>query len=234
MGLSDQVRDHVVVIVASAFAAGAALSWGVAEQIRVAPKDDEIGRLERRIQDLSQNTPDTVASGKIVQLETEVRRLTVELARARQIAGTPDNSSIDPNASDGSGPAENQVALVSASPVTVQEAPGLRVELLSCSLKEDRLTCSFSATSTDEDKSVYLRESRLVERDGNELDASAQQFGRDTSDGSQVYAALVRGIPIRGSVTFSGLNVPLSQDGISLIEMRFDELKAQFRGVRLK
>jgi hypothetical protein len=96
------------------------------------------------------------------------------------------------------------------------------------------LKCSFSATKTDEDRGVYLRESRLVERDGNELEASAQQFGRSTSDGSQVYAELVRGIPIRGSVSFSGLNVPLSQGGISLIELRFDGLKAQFRNVRLK
>jgi hypothetical protein len=61
MGISEQIRDSVIVIGASAFAAGAALSWGVAEKVGVAPKDDDTARLEQQIQDLKQ---DMSASGR--------------------------------------------------------------------------------------------------------------------------------------------------------------------------
>jgi hypothetical protein len=46
MGLSDTLKDNIIVIVASAFAAGAGLSWAVAEKVRVEPMKDEISRLK--------------------------------------------------------------------------------------------------------------------------------------------------------------------------------------------
>jgi hypothetical protein len=49
MGLSDTIKDNIMVIVAAAFATGAGIAWGVAEKVRVEPKNDEIARLERTI-----------------------------------------------------------------------------------------------------------------------------------------------------------------------------------------
>lgn len=88
MGLSEQIKDNVLVIVAGAFAAGAALSWGVVEKVRLEPKDDEIALLERRIEGLKENEPIPGAETvKVAQLEAELKKLSGELGQAKVALG---------------------------------------------------------------------------------------------------------------------------------------------------
>lgn len=120
------------------------------------------------------------------------------------------------------------------TPVSSSEGGGIRVDLLPCELSGDKLTCEFLVTSIDKDQDIYLRRARLIERSAKQVAPTALTFGASSSSGSQVYAELVRGIPLRGSATFAGLDGSLAKNGISLIEMSFDQLKAQFRDVRPK
>ena len=124
---------------------------------------------------------------------------------------------------------------------TVREAPGLRVELLPCRFAGDELKCEFRATSTDHDKEVYLRYARLIESDASEVWPVRMQFASSVSEGdhspgsaTQVYAEMVRGIAIGGSVVFSGVDPAAEAEGIPLIELSFDGLDAQFRNIRPK
>lgn len=124
-------------------------------------------------------------------------------------------------------------------PDLVREAPGLKVKLLSCRLSGgDELKCDFGATSTDQDKVVYLRRARLVEADSSEVWPTRMQFASSVSEGEhspgsgrQVYAAMVRGIAFQGSVVFAGVDPSLARQGLPLLELQFDGLDAQFRGV---
>jgi hypothetical protein len=84
MGLAETVRDHIVVIVASSFAIGASLGWGVAEKIRVEPKKDEIALLERKITDLKESVATSGSGSRVAQLETEKKSLSQELEQAQR------------------------------------------------------------------------------------------------------------------------------------------------------
>lgn len=159
------------------------------------------------------------------ELKRELTDLRRRLARDSGVTDANDDAT---RTSPGSPATTNQV-----------EAPGLRVQLSGCSLQRDELACTFTATSTDRDKTVYLRSSRLIESDGSEVRPIRMQFASSVSSGNhspgtgkQVYAEMVRAAPIRGGVTFAGVNPALAGGGIPLIEFKFDGLAAQFRDVR--
>ncbi len=122
--------------------------------------------------------------------------------------------------------------------VTSAEGGKLTVDLQECALRGDSLTCSFMVKSSTDIKDEYLRSSRLVEANGNEIAATAQQFGMMRIQGgglsNQVSAELVRNVPIRATVTFAGVDTELSRKGIELIELHFDEFNARFSGVQAK
>jgi hypothetical protein len=104
-------------------------------------------------------------------------------------------------------------------------------------LRGDVVTCGFLITSGTDIVTEYLRWSRLVEANGNEVAATAQQFGLSRAQGDtaiQVVARLTRNVPIRATVTFTGVNPELSRKGIRLLELHFDEFSASFSNVSAK
>lgn len=167
-------------------------------------------------------------SKELARCEQDQQSLRIRLASAN--SNRSSNADSDRGSSEAASGSSSRVA----SFVPVQESSGLRVQLDQCVPQADVLKCDFSTTSLRDDHTEYLRRSRLVERDGNEIPASTQQFGNSESNGRQVYARLVRGVPIRGSVTFAGVDFSLTEDGISLLELQFDSLRAQFRDVPIE
>jgi hypothetical protein len=130
-----------------------------------------------------------------------------------------------------------ETAGVSNTAASIAEGGRLKVELQECALRSDTVTCSFLVTSGVDLRDEYLRSSRLIEANGNELAATAQQFGLSRAQGNtvtQVDADLVRNVPIRASVTFIGVNPELSRKGMKLIELHFDEFNARFSDVQAK
>ncbi len=82
MSLNDRVKDHVLVVVATAFAAGVGIAWSVSMAIVVGPKDDEItrkseliGRLGKEVDELEQKLAPQAnpsASGGTKEVDIEV------------------------------------------------------------------------------------------------------------------------------------------------------------------
>lgn len=173
----------------------------------------------------------TSKDGKIAELQRTIdeRDATIRelrAARSRPPVDTPSKPDI------------NDQTPEPIPPTTVREAPGLRVELLLCRLAGDELKCEFKATSTDRDKTVYLRRARLIESNNSEIWPIRMQFASSVSEGDhrpgtgqQVYAQMVRGISIGGNVVFAGVE-PASAHVIPLIELAFDGLDAQFRNIQ--
>lgn len=71
MGLSDTVKNHIIVIVASAFAAGAGLGWTVSQAVRVMPRDEEIARLDKVINSTAPSTATSEAGSVSRPANTE-------------------------------------------------------------------------------------------------------------------------------------------------------------------
>lgn len=168
----------------------------------------------KKIEELSRQLDSQDGSEEVLALKRQIRTLEEQLRKVRQgnIEDTPSN--------------------------LVKEAPGLTVELLPCRLAGDELKCEFRATSTDRDKTVYLRSARVIQGDSSEVWPIRMQFASSVSEGnhepgsgSQVYAEMVRGVGMRGNVVFAGVDPALASQGLSLIELKFDGLDAQFRGV---
>lgn len=134
----------------------------------------------------------------------------------------------------GTGETRNDDSLGTQS--ATAEGPDLRVDLRSCELRGNKLTCAFVVTSTEEDKRVYWHEARLIASNGAQIAPSLMEFGATSASSgwSRVYADLVRGVPMRALVTFEGLDGSLARAEISLIELRFDDWRAQFRDVRVR
>ncbi len=118
------------------------------------------------------------------------------------------------------------------APISTWEGSGVRIDLLPCELSNDKLTCEFLATRADRDRTLCLYESRLVERSATQVASSALEFGVESSE-DRVCAEMIKGVPMRGRVSFKGLDHSLALSGISAIELILnDGLKAQFLDVR--
>jgi hypothetical protein len=190
----------------------------------------------------SAQVSDTATASELDQVLEENKRLQAKLQQTQddcgRLAGQFRVQIAQLQNKLGMSRAEREASLSESEPgvrpsaaARVEEGGGLRVELSKCSLRGDKVSCNFSVTSTTKDRTQYLRGSRLIERDGNELRASGQQFGSSTSEGGQVYASLVRNVPMRVTVTFDAVDAELSRSGVSLIELQFDDLAAQFRDI---
>jgi cell division protein FtsB len=127
-------------------------------------------------------------------------------------------------------PAPTNVATL---PMVVREN-GFMIELQSCSLKGDELECKLLASAEKEDASFRLNSwSRLVEGDGTEMLASRIQLGKSEARGQSqsVQADLVRGVPVKMSVGFVGLNTAVSSKEVRLIDLSVSGGPAQFQHV---
>jgi hypothetical protein len=161
-----------------------------------------------------------------------IRRADLEqLKRDAAIPDKPDNPQPTPSTAQGDQSATSaSTTSVQTVPDNVAEAEGLRVELLGCQLVSDEVRCKFALMSTQSDFTQYLRSSRIISA-GQELSATGQQLGESESRGGQVYARLVRNIPVEGTVKYTGLRSKPANGKIDLLELMFDSWPAQFRAV---
>jgi hypothetical protein len=176
----------------------------------------------------SRHTIRSAAEQRESELEARVKQLEAKLSQ--QNTGTagpvePGNGVVTSDASQTEARRNETIC------TPIAEGYGLRVEILGCKMLGDSVKCDFSVESTQDDRDQYLRSSRLV-HNRQERGPSAQAFGKSESQGSQVYARLVRGIPVEASVTFTGISPTTGK--IDLVELMFDDWAAQFRSCPVK
>jgi hypothetical protein len=210
MGLSETVKDHIIVIVASAFAAGASLSWGVAEKIRVEPRDDEIARLEKVIAGFGAGgSPATPRSSESLDLQT-----------SQTVTSSPNDT----------GP-EEASPTISVSE-RIQNAEGFSFNLNSCKREGRDIYCTITVINGKQDEELRIsRHSRLIDEGGNVHEKSTFDYsdGRTSND---LFLRLASGVPTTFGVRFRELGGRASQ--LALIELSCYEFNVQWRGIRVE
>lgn len=219
MDLSDTVKNNIVVIVASAFAAGAGLSWTVVEEIKIEPMREEIGRLEK-----SGEAPkghDIKGSSEARVVEDLSNRLKLCESRLTSLAAGGGITA---------GPAPKEKAAG-----YVEEVEGFTFTLQECTLEGDELDCDLSVTPDRDRLLTFWGSSRLVENDGTELLSSKIALGEAESRRgrySSLQKDLVRGVPMKMGIAFAG--VKPGSDRVTLIELVCSGFRVQFRDVVVK
>lgn len=181
-----------------------------------AAKDFQIRQFQEQLQQSLALQDDSALARQIISLRAELSTKELEIQRLRAGAheqGDPTNGTV--------------------LPMVVREN-GFVLELHSCSLKGDELECKLLISSEREDTSFSLNSwSRLIEGDGNEMVASRIQLGKDEARGQyhSVKADLVRGVPVKMSVSFAGLNTAVSGKQVRLIDLSVSGLTAHFQNV---
>lgn len=216
----DHYTRTWVALLTSAIGAAAII---VAALIGVDAKHDrevaasQISHLQEQLQQSPTKQNDSAElSRQIASLRTEISAKELEIQRLRGGINAP----VVPTT-------------VATLPMVVREN-GFVIELQSCSLKGDELECKLLASAEKEDASFRLNSwSRLVEGDGTEMLASRIQLGKSEARGQSqsVQADLVRGVPVKMSVGFSGLNTAVSSKEVRLIELSVSGGPAQFQHV---
>jgi hypothetical protein len=177
-----------------------------------AAKDAQIRHLEEQLQHSPtlQNNSAELAR-QIASLRAEISAKELEIQRLR--VGAPEPGSL--------------------LPMVVREN-GFVIELHSCTLKDDELECKLLARSETEDTRLSLNSwSRLIESDGNEMRASRIQLGQYEARGQShsVTTELVRGVPVKMSVSFAGVNAAVSGKQVRLIDLSLSGVTAHFKNV---
>ena len=76
MGLADAIENHILVVVAAAFASGAGLAWAVSSEVIVAPKQSLIDNLRQEVASLkSEPVPGAPAETSSPPAESRDRSL---------------------------------------------------------------------------------------------------------------------------------------------------------------
>ncbi|HKH45271.1 MAG TPA: hypothetical protein VKM72_11450 [Thermoanaerobaculia bacterium] len=189
MGLSDTVRDNIVVIVASAFAAGAGLSWAVAEKVRVEPMKDEVGRLEKSIEEIK----DGGAGG---DARTTIEKLSIELKKCESRLTVPASGGNALPAFPAPTPASSAL-----HEVTTQD---FRFELRGCTLSGSNLNCELLVTNLAGDRELQIDSGRIIDADGNEYPVRRFSLGSERRV-FYVRSTLPAGTPVRAAFEFESV-----------------------------
>jgi hypothetical protein len=228
MELSEKVRNHIIVIVAGAFAAGAALAWTVADQVWIGPKNDEIARLKERIAEVRENGSGEAGEGtRVAELEARSKQLAGELQEARKQVLT-----LTTQLEAFGRPVDPPVA--SAGGAQSQTVEGVSFELKGCDLRSDEVDCKLVATPTQQDKLLTFWGSSRLFHNGTELTTSRITLGNaETTRGryASLQKELVRSVPMNMGVSFAG--VAPGTKTVDLIELVFSGFKVKFRDVQL-
>jgi hypothetical protein len=136
----------------------------------------------------------------------------------------------------GQGSPDSSPESANTHPMSVREGNFL-IELQDCTLQSDELTCNLLATAEDQDDSIrFETTSRLVEADGTEITANRIKIGNREASGTFNYqdASLVRGVPVKASIRFPGLNSAVSGKEVRLIDLYFGRFRAKFEHVPVR
>ena len=104
-------------------------------------------------------------------------------------------------------------------------------QLQECKLAGQTVTCDFMVTSKGQDRELTIlgyTGSRIFDDMGNEFKAGSVIMG-NASDSDWVTDRLVSNIPVKARLVFE--NVHSQPNLLSLLEIVFDGLRAQFRNV---
>lgn len=111
------------------------------------------------------------------------------------------------------------------------EVKNLLFQLQDCGLSKQVMTCDFMVTSKGQDRTLTIlgsTGSRIIDDMGNEFEAAGIIAG-NASDSEWVTNRLVSNIPVKVRLVFQG--IPSQAKPLLLLEVVFDDGKAQFRNV---
>ena len=111
------------------------------------------------------------------------------------------------------------------------EVKNFLFQLQTCRLSGQTVACEFTVTSKGEDREVTIlgnAGSRILDKMGNEFKADKVIMG-NSSDADWISNSLVSNIPVKAALVFQ--NVYSKPNLLSVLEIVFDGMKAQFRDV---
>lgn len=137
--------------------------------------------------------------------------------------------------------AQNSQQQQSTAKQTV-ENDDFRFELQGCQRSGAKVKCNFLITNlADVDRQLWFTAnyssshfSRMIDLSGNEYKATLSQLGQGEGSGSYVEVKLIRGIPMKGILSFE--NIPQQASKLAVLEVAYGFYKGSgvYRNIQLR
>jgi hypothetical protein len=188
---------------------------------QIEERDTKIGELNGRLASQAQAAESLQAQLQVCQ------------AAVAQLKVQGDKPCPAPGAAEVTG-----VAPPPTSSSQTQTEGGLTVKLERCVATGSEMECDFQVTAIREDRRIRFLvgggDSRLVDQDGNEVQASAFKIGSSSTQMPEV--RLVQEIPVRATIFFE--RVPSSSNTLRLLQVTFASgrypFSIKFKGITVQ